>query len=1732
MSLKLGASFWGRGVASWNELAGALKLPAPGDFPLPLPGGDLSVSISIEAVKQEDADAPPGFGIRLETEYEINPDEVSLLGFTPGRTCRLTFTGNVSPESAGGGAGMSKLGGVLAAEVAVKFPALPSLGPVRIRTGDAEGWTRLRLKAEAEADAGGDPSAAPRFKLSAEILDPFEADFFFPGVAQSEPPLHFEVRQIGGDIVFAGEKFGGILRGSGEFTFAPRLDAPDLPVADYLKPLLDDLVLRGPVGFVFSLSSDESAHRAALAASAPPADGQPARMIVAASVLLAGEQPEFCLCCKFTDAEEELFLFDLLRRLGGAHAGAEGEQAGETGIGFGLRGLCICLSQTPSFAIEVEALIGASVPAYLILTAGEVRVGVGHVLPGARPGLRIPLRLPRFSREEFGFPPGLPINRESRARADAHPLDRAIYESLPDEDGGGKDRYDQFLDAYFSVVEKLSVTGPPDKDLLLAYREGRGWKVRPPEGAAYDDDVPLRVAAGMVGERRPDGAFETTGELAVVCRLRGESEWRLLLARPALEFAGFFFSMSFRNPRDIRVGGSVRFLVEGPLSDISKFTLTLGLSADLIYFSLAADENARFDIPAFVPGYEGGSFAVGKLMFGFGYLKRSLAVAFAGELALPERLVDDLDTSDSLGAGVRLPVRSKLAFQFDLMPIVIGKVVIPVPLFQLNCDLRRDVSPGLRDARTCEPFWDGLQLIVPDVIRLSLKRISYSGMVAIHCSSNSDFDGDLALGDAENGLTVVADNIYWAYGVDSGAALMLAPVLSVPFCDNFCVRLRLGGFGLHFNLQRPIPSFSPLAVFELLALAADPLYEIAPRGELADMVRVTLADAHITLPEPARRLFPQSAELLHKPLNVTINIATFLTLCQRLAKTLKPFGSAVVDALKHGRRVAAGLEREAVALQAGDLRALPGDILAQLPPELRKVRLAADFAGFGASAVVVLADRGGALAALSARGRAAQTPPPGDDSDSELSVAAGGRRAAARDALAAAVGPGSKPNVRRAPGAPRAFDPNDADENVLGGIEFAGFAAADLEDVPPPLSSALLTVGDVKTSLALKLKTDDGPLGKLLRDRFSRGLRNSLAEFKGGKLPAALARLLVAELNRLLKGAAFERGTMYEPAIFAGINLGRPLRELLKRHEREPLRGQELLRLNRMLLEAAYPGALPESVGVLTGARVRVLGGQRFRFVGYVYADGAFSLVSAVEIDDLQLTVAGIPVPFPFVVHNRLRLAGRAKRDGFVGSVRAEGSGRWNVVPGLLHLEISADDPAALELYGDGRFAFDAHATAKLFDNPHCKLADATLSVSDTHCFVSGSFALTSALLGQQLLDISARAEGRVGPGRRFRIGFAAGSNAAGARQSRLLGVPLADFKGAVSESGVEFEARLAQGGSGWTAWPGGAAFKPPLRIVEASLEGRIDPRKKSPPDFGLEGVLALRLFDEQGPLINGRGGFSMRDGRPGAFAEGSLSWQGRDWLRGRVELSREEVLIEGDVSAAFSLSPGDIGISPSGNVRVSKLVFSLDLSGQFTLNRDGAIRTIKELRARCLLALSFAGSADQPFPLASAEASLGEPWQSTDAFHLPLLSVGALLPEGPAVELRKLKPTYHNAPHVPTGVSVPSQPIDLWVPRAKWGRIRTGPNSFVEGWVSVGDAGRQRVVIALGTPSLTSDPNNPIRIPTGVEFDMQSEPTPVPLAAVFNSPFSVSLRLDASGKKLCIDVAGRKFDLGGLSQN
>jgi type VI secretion system ImpH/TssG family protein len=128
------------------------------------------------------------------------------------------------------------------------------------------------------------------------------------------------------------------------------------------------------------------------------------------------------------------------------------------------------------------------------------------------------------------------------------------------------------------------------------------------------------------------------------------------------------------------------------------------------------------------------------------------------------------------------------------------------------------------------------------------------------------------------------------------------------------------------------------------------------------------------------------------------------------------------------------------------------------------------------------------------------------------------------------------------------------------------------DEVPPtrlgetgPVSFSVHDLIDA-ASLAAKLRSESSadPLSSYLCQQLSPVARDNLAN-PGGHPDSRWQQTLVNELNRIIQS-----GPIYEPQRFAGVALAAETKTLLARHPR----GQDLARLNRRLLEDAYPAEI------------------------------------------------------------------------------------------------------------------------------------------------------------------------------------------------------------------------------------------------------------------------------------------------------------------------------------------------------------------------------------------------------------------------------------------------------------------------------------------------------------------------------------------------------------------------------
>ncbi len=99
--------------------------------------------------------------------------------------------------------------------------------------------------------------------------------------------------------------------------------------------------------------------------------------------------------------------------------------------------------------------------------------------------------------------------------------------------------------------------------------------------------------------------------------------------------------------------------------------------------------------------------------------------------------------------------------------------------------------------------------------------------------------------------------------------------------------------------------------------------------------------------------------------------------------------------------------------------------------------------------------------------------------------------------------------------------------------------------------------------LAIRIRDGHDPLSKYLRERCSRAAQQLLDDFDGSNPPTeALQRAVVDQLNRVLQQDCF-----YEVRRFAQVPWPGEVQRLIREHSQ----GTDLIRLNRVLLEEAYP---------------------------------------------------------------------------------------------------------------------------------------------------------------------------------------------------------------------------------------------------------------------------------------------------------------------------------------------------------------------------------------------------------------------------------------------------------------------------------------------------------------------------------------------------------------------------------
>ena len=112
------------------------------------------------------------------------------------------------------------------------------------------------------------------------------------------------------------------------------------------------------------------------------------------------------------------------------------------------------------------------------------------------------------------------------------------------------------------------------------------------------------------------------------------------------------------------------------------------------------------------------------------------------------------------------------------------------------------------------------------------------------------------------------------------------------------------------------------------------------------------------------------------------------------------------------------------------------------------------------------------------------------------------------------------------------------------------------------------------SSLAKRISDKSDPVAAFLNGQLDDALKNQLAAYSASEAPAdtkATTSALAKALTKLIQS-----GSLYESGAFRGVALPAEIQELLKKNPR----GASLTRLNRMLLQDAFPSEIAKSAAV------------------------------------------------------------------------------------------------------------------------------------------------------------------------------------------------------------------------------------------------------------------------------------------------------------------------------------------------------------------------------------------------------------------------------------------------------------------------------------------------------------------------------------------------------------------------
>lgn len=1319
---------------AWQDVRDRMQVPAD----LPSPPDDATVSVKVSA--------HGAGGVETSLELSVSVSDLDFGTWLPAeirpevRNVSLVLTISYTGSQFNDADTAAGIAVTASGAMQLRLPDL-SLGLpgdlLHVTTSDDEGWVGATFS------AGVNAAGEPFFDVA--ITDALRVEVQLPGLLQPEAPIVASIDSLTMELRGAAVVEGAVVL-KGRLELRPILPPRSIPIAMHVEQLF------AAVGLTQVAGDCELALR------------------------FKDDKLKVELAATFDDTSVSVDLFGVIANLASGLGATGSSDAVPLSLeaGIALNRVSVSLGSLDAaetgfpFAVEVVAtasIAGLAADCVFAFSDDEILIAIrGHEVSPGRWNTDIPLALPK-----------LPIGVADLDLLEANGWDAGAYRT--------------------QRSQQLAVAlGVPDLT-------GSSASVVKARGQLEAATFLLRQVATMRASLDP-AARNTFTDLWVrnfLGTLETLTGWMHSDSDVRLRLQQFALKLPLADPRNVGVEGTlelVGFADDDPFAGLNGTTLSAGISADLIYFALDGTGE-----PILLPPlgrYRDGTVTLGQLRIGYGYTSNSFNIVVDGAFEPPPALIADLDTSEALGIGVRLPSRNSLNFRLGLIPV--PGPIPAVPVFDFNLDLRAPNSLPLVDSDRAIPFWDGLQFIADGVFRVDLKHVAFSPMMGPLPIPNFKYNGDWLIGNDDLGFTVIADNVHVLLGLSSVPPTPI-PYLAdpaAPYFDNLVLNLRIAGFKLNLNVQHPFPSFNPLALLELFALLSDPLVPLDPNGPLSNILRLSVKNVRVELPQWARQLFPESDSLFEKPGEFTLNVGTGLSAVQALLSV----GVTTLDAVTEAESSLQHAIERLPELVVPDVDA----ILAALPPELRKIRLGGALGGFEARAVILLISPDAARQTLQER-----------DAPSAPGVTTTprwGDTTPLNSAAAVPVPLGSRGSRESYPG--------DPSENLFRGIEFSSFRASDLE----------------------------------------------------------------------------------------GVISG-------------------------------------DAAAIVVAAHIKVFQAQRYRFLGVVSSDGSFLLVTTAKVRPLRLRVSGIDIRLPFEAAASMRLEGRTRRDGFHGSIQAQGYANWEPVPGVLSITIgSKQKPVELAVYSDGAFRARGHMEMQLFS----AALSGSVDVSNTHCLIAGEFNYTAGTvrIGSErktLISLQVEAEGRIGPGVAFRL--------VGEGSLRILDQPFSNVSAVITDHSAQVSASIdTDRVTALTGFP---------LAIDAELSGSVDLRRGARPSFSLAGRIDAQVFDF---AIHGAGYIVSHAGKGVRVGvEGSLYWGGHEWLGGSLEVGTMGLKAGGRTRFAFPLThPG------TNNLQFAHLYCEVNIGGSFEMDLDKGLASWRA-DASCLIGMRLPSPSNQFIPLASFNA-------------------------------------------------------------------------------------------------------------------------------------------------------------------